>query len=187
MDQTSNIRINSLFYGSYEFLMDEKGRVTIPSQFKRLMVESDHDTFVMTRGISNCIFAYPFSAWEHYMIAMRRMKVPTHERLKTMRIILAWASNCTFDSQGRLKIPTRLAGFAKLDRNVMIVGHQDRLEIWNKDVYEKYHGVELEEGYDYETHAERLFVDMMPGVETDDKRDAHPVEDATDLPLINGR
>lgn len=150
------------FYGSHEFLMDDKGRVTIPSSFKRLMTPEDQDTLVMTRGLDGCVFAYPLTAWDYYVSAMRRMRVPTDDRLKVMRIILAWAVNCTFDKQGRLKIPTRLAKHARINREVMLVGHQDRIEIWNKQVYETYHD---DTQFDYEKSAKRLFVDMMPGAE----------------------
>ncbi len=162
-----------MFYGSHEFLMDEKGRVSIPSQFVRLMKPEDQDTFVMTRGLNGCIFCFPYTSFEHYTRAMRRLKLPTAERLKVMRIILAWATNCTLDSQRRVKIPPRLAKHAGLGREVMIVGHQDRIEIWNRAKYEEYHGVaELGgEAYDYDSAASIVFVDMMPGADQSDREE----------------
>ncbi len=147
--------------------MDEKGRISIPSEFERHFKTEDMRTLVMTRGLSGCVFCYPLTGWGHYMDKMKRMKVSTQERLKTMRIILAWASNCKVDKQRRVKVPPRLAEFAELKRDVMIVGHQDRIEIWNRNTYEQYHFAEdvEEEGFDYDETAQHLFVDMMPGAE----------------------
>ena len=164
-----------MFYGSHEFVMDDKSRASIPAQFERLFKAEDMSTLVMTRGLNGCVFCYPLTAWDHYMDRMKRMKVPTHDRLKTMRIILAWASNCKVDKLRRVKIPPRLAEFAKLKRDIMIVGHQDRIEIWDRNTYEQYHSVEgvEDEGFDYDSTAEHLFVDMMPGAEVTD----NPVEE----------
>lgn len=159
-----------MFYGSHEFVMDEKGRVTIPSLFERHFKTEDMSTLVMTRGLNSCVFCYPLTSWGHYMDKMKRMDVPTHDRLKAMRIILAWASNCKIDKLRRVKIPPRLAEFAKLKRDIMIVGHQDRIEIWDRKIYDTYHNVEAieDEGFNYDETAGHLFVDMMPGAEKED-------------------
>lgn len=159
-----------MFFGRFDFILDDKRRFTIPSIFKRFLKGDDADILVMTRGIDPCIFVFPVPNWEHYMKILANKKVldqSTEDTLKSTRMILSWACNCAIDAQGRVKIPPHLEKIAGLNRNIVISGHVDRMEIWDRDLFENYH---LDPAYNYDGPARDLFHGNKP-LGFDDEKD----------------
>ena len=96
----------------------------------------------MTQGPDGCIMAFAPSDWGWYMDEMLEIDdMEDEEHLDMMREVLSPATNVSVDSQWRLKIPEKLAEYAKLDRDVEIVGHIDRIEIWSSEVRQEYMSV----------------------------------------------
>jgi MraZ protein len=103
------------------------------------MSDDAHRALVLTEGPDNCINAFPPEDWQYYMEKMVTLEDMTDEDHTDMiREVLAPATNCAVDNQWRVKIPPELAKYAKLDKDVRIVGHIDRFEIWNPQMYERY-------------------------------------------------
>lgn len=122
-----------MFMGEYHHSIDEKGRMIIPSK-----VRSDlGDKFIVTRGLDNCIFIYSTTEWA--TIIEKYKELPNIKEARNfMRFFLSGASECELDKQGRLKLPTPLINYANLKKDCVIIGVNDRLEIWDKTNFEKF-------------------------------------------------
>lgn len=116
-----------MFMGEYHHTMDNKGRITIPAKIR----EDLGNTFFMTRGLEGCLYVYPKENWDN-IIAKYKEIPDTRDKRYFMRIFLSGAVNCELDSQGRVNIPLPLIEYAKLEKECLIIGVDDRLEIWSK-------------------------------------------------------
>lgn len=122
-----------MFMGEYHHSIDEKGRIIIPSKFRYDLGES----FIVTRGLDGCLFIYPKSEWEN--IVKKYKELPNVKDARNfMRFFLSGAVNAEFDKQGRINISTPLANYAGLKKDCVIIGVNDRLEIWSKERWEEF-------------------------------------------------
>lgn len=122
-----------MFMGEYHHNLDVKGRLTIPSKVRYELGEK----FIITRGLDNCLFIYPRNEWNN--IINKYKELPnTKDARNFMRFFLSGATECEFDKQGRIIIPVPLAKYANLEKDCIIIGVNDRLEIWSKDLWEEF-------------------------------------------------
>ena len=117
-----------MFMGEYHYNIDEKGRLTIPSKIRYELGE----TFIVTRGLDNCLSVYPKNEWENIINKYRELP-NTKDARNFMRFFLSGATTCEFDKQGRINISIPLIKYAGLDKECIIIGVNDHLEIWSKD------------------------------------------------------
>lgn len=122
-----------MFMGEYHHTIDEKGRVILPSKIRYDLGES----FVVTRGLDNCLFVYPKDEWTE--IINKYKSLPnTKDARNFMRFFLSGATILEFDKQGRINIPDILVKFADLKKDCVIIGVNERLEIWSKENWENF-------------------------------------------------
>lgn len=131
MEQSGVKWVIKMFMGEYHHTIDSKGRLIIPSKIR----DDLGNSFFMTRGLEGCLYVYPKSNWEN-IIAKYKEIPDTKDKRYFMRIFLSGATNCELDSQGRVNIPTPLLDYAKLEKECLIIGVDDRLEIWSKDEWD---------------------------------------------------
>ena len=122
-----------MFIGEYHHSLDDKGRLTIPS---KLRDELKYD-FILTRGLDGCLFIYPKDEWEN-IIAKYRELPNTKDARNFMRFFLSGATTCEFDKQGRINIPTPLMEHASLKKECVIIGVNERLEVWDKERWDSF-------------------------------------------------
>ncbi len=122
-----------VFMGEFHQRIDEKGRVTIPTKVRN---DLGFD-FVITRGLDGCIFIYPKEEWSN--IIKKYKELPNTKETRTfMRAFLSCATETNLDKQGRINITTPLMEWASLNKDVVIIGVNERLEIWSKENWEEY-------------------------------------------------
>ena len=122
-----------MFMGEYHHSIDDKGRVTIPSKVRYELGEN----FVVTRGLDNCLFIYPKDEWTN--IINKYKELPnTKDARNFMRFFLSGATMCEFDKQGRINIPSPLIKYADLTKECVVIGVNDRLEVWSKERWENF-------------------------------------------------
>ena len=126
------------FLGSYRYSLDSKGRVNIPARIRKAMSPEANETFVITRGMDGCLFAYPQNEWIKIEQKLRNLSMTQKVNRFFVRSLSAYATEASYDKQGRIPIPAHLAEFAGIEREVLIIGTLDRLEIWSPKVYEEY-------------------------------------------------
>lgn len=122
-----------MLMGEYHHNIDEKGRLTIPSKVRYDLGE----TFIVTRGLDNCLFVYPKNEWEN-VIAKYKELPNTKDARNFMRFFLSGATECEFDKQGRINISLPLINYADLKKECVTIGVNDRLEVWSKDRWETF-------------------------------------------------
>jgi MraZ protein len=126
-----------MFIGSYKYSVDKKGRLSIPSNFKKYVNEAANETFVMTRGIVQCIDVYPQDFWKDEVLSrINQIDDFDNEEASFKRLLLELAAENKLDAQSRLLVPKNLLEFAGIENEVFILGQNKKIEIWNPDIYE---------------------------------------------------
>lgn len=125
-----------MFRGRYEHTIDPKGRLSIPSKFREILVTNYDERLIIT-NFDNCLWAYPVREWkvvEEKVAALPQFK-PEVKALQ--RFFVSAASECPLDPNGRIIVPTTLRRYADLNQDVVIVGMTKRVEIWAKERWQK--------------------------------------------------
>ena len=115
--------------GTYEHGLDAKGRVIIPAKLREDLGES----FVVTLGLDGCLFAYPMNEWEGFIEKLKELP-GTKEARMLQRHFLANAAPCELDKQGRILVPATLREFAGLEKDVVLTGNINRIEISDRSI-----------------------------------------------------
>ena len=121
-----------MFMSEYNHTIDTKGRLIIPSKFRELLGEQ----FVVTRGLDGCLFAFATDEWKIYEEKLKKLPLTDRNARKFVRFMVGGAAHCDIDKQGRALIPATLREFAKIDKEVILSGMVNRIEIWGKEEYE---------------------------------------------------
>jgi MraZ protein len=123
-----------MFMGEFHHSIDEKGRLIIPAKFR----EGLGSSFVITRGLDNCLFVYPRSEWETIESKLKSLPFTRADARAFSRFFFSGATECDLDKQGRANIPNNLREYAKLNRDCVVIGVSGRVEIWAKEVWDEY-------------------------------------------------
>ena len=118
-----------MFMGEYNHMIDAKGRLIIPAKFRELLGEE----FILTKGLDGCLSIYPMDAWEAFETKLRALPLTNKNARTFTRFFVAGATNCELDKQGRILVPQTLREFAGLEKEVVLTGNLDRIEIWSKE------------------------------------------------------
>lgn len=124
---------DKMFMGEYRHNLDEKGRIIIPSKLRNDLGEN----FIITRGLDNCLFIYPKDEWTNVIEKYKQLP-NTRDARNFMRFLLSGATTLEFDKAGRINIPMPLMNFANLQKDCVIIGVNERIEIWSKENWEKF-------------------------------------------------
>lgn len=138
-----------MFMGEYAHNIDKKGRIIIPAKFR----EDFGDKIIVTRGLDGCLNAYTSAQWEEILAQLMKLPATNKEARMYVRMMTSKAAECEFDSQGRILIPSSLVKLADLQKECVIIGSLNHVEIWSKERWESYDDISDEE---FENVAESL-------------------------------
>jgi len=124
----------SAFIGEYNHNLDDKGRLAIPVKFRADLKKGA----VVTRGLDNCLFLYTKTEWEKLAEKLASLPFSQSKARAFSRLMLAGAMDVSIDKQGRVVLPEYLRQFASFKKSVVVAGLYNRLELWNKEAWEKY-------------------------------------------------
>ena len=122
-----------MFMSEYNHSIDTKGRVIVPVKFR----ESLGAEFVVTKGLDGCLFVFPNDEWNIFEEKLKSLPMANKDARKFVRFFLAGAAVVELDKQGRILIPPVLRESAALDKDVVVVGVGNRVEIWDKTRWEE--------------------------------------------------
>ncbi len=122
-----------MFMGQYNHTVDVKGRLSIPSKFR----EQLGDEFVITKGMDGCLFVFDNNNWSDFEQKLAALPMGKIETRQYTRFFLAGATSVELDKQGRILVPNPLRGFAGLEKDVVLVGVGNRIEIWSLEKWEE--------------------------------------------------
>ena len=129
MVESGKIGELKMFFGEFEYKIDEKGRMPIPPRFRRELNEG----VVLRPGVEKCIDANPLSEWEKLADTLTSGSVPRSKLRRLNRAIFATAFRLNIDGQGRVALPVPLRQYAGIEDEVVIAGVNDYLELWDKE------------------------------------------------------
>lgn len=133
-----------MLIGEYAHSIDTKGRLIMPAKLK----EDIGDKFVITKGLDGCLFAYSKKEWQNFEEKLRTFPLTNKDARALMRFFLAGAMECEIDKQGRFLIASNLREFAGLEKEVVIIGVLNKIEIWSKEKWLEYSEKENNEADD---------------------------------------
>ena len=117
-----------MFMGEYSHSIDTKGRLIIPAKFRELLGEE----FVLTKGLDGCLSIYPMDEWNAFEEKLKALPLTNKNARTFSRFFVAGATVCELDKQGRILVPATLREFAGLEKDVVLTGSLNRIEIWSK-------------------------------------------------------
>ena len=123
-----------MFIGEYHHTIDEKGRIIIPAKFR----EELGNTFIITRGIENCLFVYSEENWAQITNKLNSLPFTKKDARTFNRFFMSGATNVELDKQGRVNISQPLTQYANLIKDCVIIGTGDRLEIWSQESWNSF-------------------------------------------------
>jgi len=130
-----------MFFGEFNYKIDEKGRVPLPPRFRREL----KDGVVLVPGAEKCINAYTLSEWKRLSAAYTSGSLPRIKQRRLNRAIFANAFSLNIDGQGRIGLPAPLREHAEIVDELVIAGVNTYLEIWNKILWEEEKAISQEQ------------------------------------------
>lgn len=122
-----------MFMSEYNHTIDTKGRLIIPAKFRGELGEE----FVISKGMDGCLFVYANDDWTAFIQQLKGLPTYTVKQTRSFsRYFLAGAAEVELDKQGRILVPPHLREFAGLEKDVVLVGVGDRVEIWSKEKWD---------------------------------------------------
>ncbi|MBR5662543.1 MAG: division/cell wall cluster transcriptional repressor MraZ [Bacilli bacterium] len=142
-----------MFMGEFHHNIDDKGRLVIPNKFRLELGER----FIITRGLEKCLYAYSMTEWNNIVAKLKQLPFTKKDARTFIRSFFSGAAECEFDRQGRINITSPLVSYADLTKECVVIGANDRLEIWGKANWDNFFEENSEK---LEDIAENLFNEL---------------------------
>jgi MraZ protein len=124
-----------VYHGESSTRLDEKGRITISQSLRARMEVLGHHVWYLTRGFDGCIFMFNQPEWEKLRSQVSRFSAMNAKVLDFRRLFFASVAEGRVDAQGRMAVPPHLREHAGLDKDVVVLGVEDHLELWDKEAW----------------------------------------------------
>lgn len=125
-----------MFRGRYEHTLDPKGRLSIPSKFREVLNER-YDSRLIITSYENCLVVYPYTEWLKLEEKISELPEFKKDTMAFLRFFYSKAADCAIDKLGRILIPQTHRDYAKLEKEVILLGVFKRVEIWSREVWEE--------------------------------------------------
>jgi MraZ protein len=132
-----------MFFGEFEYKIDDKGRVPIPPKFRREL----RGGVILAQGVEKCITLYPLAEWKKLADSLTGSSVTQSKLRRLNRAIFATAFSLNMDGQGRIALPISLRQHAEIADEIIIAGANNYLELWNKEHWEEEKAISREQAW----------------------------------------
>ncbi len=149
----------AIFTGEYECKMDTKGRLLFPAKLRAKLPECSRNEIVLSRGFEPCLTIYSKEEYQKVFEKVSSLNQFNLEHRKLQRNFFRGSLEIELDNMGRFLIPKRMAQYADLEKDTLIVGTGNVLELWNPDKYENYL---LNDPEEYAMIAQKFLDDQGP-------------------------
>lgn len=125
-----------MFRGSFSLNLDDKGRLTLPTRYRDLLLSEAGGQLICTIDHKDpCLLLYPLAEWEEIEDKLKKLSSfnPQEQRLK--RLLLGHATDCEMDKNGRILLPAPLRSHAQLSKGLRLVGQLNKFEIWDEETW----------------------------------------------------
>lgn len=134
MEEKGRITAVAGLYGTHRYQLDPKGRVSLPKGFREAFAEGAF----LTAGHDGCVFAFPSDEWARRVEEVKGRPLADPQARALSRMFFGSAEAVELDSQGRLLVPQRLRKQSGIEREAVVVGVEDRMEVWDAESWERY-------------------------------------------------
>ncbi len=124
-----------MFRGSSFHTIDVKGRIIIPARFREV-INADGAESIMVSGMDSCLFGYTFGEWNKIEDRILSLAEKSENMRRFRRVFIGGAFEVAIDKQDRVLIPPSLRMYAKVDKEIVLVGVLDHFEIWSRESWE---------------------------------------------------
>jgi len=124
----------AVFLGEYRHTLDPKGRVVLPSDFRPQLAEG----CVITKGQERCLYVYPLARWAQEVEEMNLLSRKDMNVRFYRRSVYSGARQQALDAQGRVTVPEQLRAYAGLEKDVVVIGVADMIEIWDQESWDDF-------------------------------------------------
>ena len=128
---------NLSFTGEYEYSLDTKNRLIIPAKFRKALNSINNKTFVLTKGLDNCLILYPLIEWNNVERQLGQLSTLKEKNRNFIRNVVRYATYLRYDSQGRIAMPSSLLSHSKIKKEVVLIGMIKKIEIWDSNILNK--------------------------------------------------
>lgn len=123
-----------MFIGEFRHTIDQKGRIAVPVKFRSDLGAGA----VVTRGLDHCLFLFTESEWEEMAQKLIALPLSQANSRAFVRLMMAGAMQVALDSQGRILLPDYLRQYASIDKEAIVAGLYNRIEIWDRESWQQY-------------------------------------------------
>jgi len=130
----------TMFRGTFEHTIDTKGRLSIPSKFREVLLGKGDERLVITNFVIDsmrCLDVYPLDEWAHFEEEIKKKPKFDRRMMIFQNYYLGGACECTVDKQGRILIPPLLRQYVNLKRDVVLVAALEKFRVWDKETWKK--------------------------------------------------
>ncbi|HYG01913.1 MAG TPA: division/cell wall cluster transcriptional repressor MraZ [Chryseosolibacter sp.] len=128
----------TFFTSEYECKLDSKGRIVLPSRIKAQLPEEGSNELVIRRGFEQCLIVYPMVEFKKVFSKISGLNEFNEEYRKLQRNFLSGVVTVELDNNGRFLIPKNMLTYASIEKDAMLVGTGNKVEVWNPSIYEKH-------------------------------------------------
>jgi MraZ protein len=128
----------TFFTSEYESKLDSKGRLVLPSRIKAQLPSGEGNELVIRRGFEPCLIIYPMVEFKKVFSKISGLSEFNEEYRKLQRNFFSGTATVELDASGRFVIPKNLASYAQLEKDLILIGMGNKVEVWNPSIYEKH-------------------------------------------------
>ncbi|MBF0484254.1 MAG: division/cell wall cluster transcriptional repressor MraZ [Candidatus Omnitrophica bacterium] len=128
-----------MFYGEFRHSLDEKGRIILPSKFRDTCVEHGIEKFFLTRGLDKCVFMFTEEEWRLQEQKFKAKPFTKKETRMFNRLFFSGAVDTIPDKQGRFIVPQYLKDYAAIEKDTVLIGVSNRIEIWDRKTWDNFY------------------------------------------------
>src|SRR5882757_4814026 len=128
----------TFFTSEFECKLDAKGRIVLPARIKSQLPEGESQELVIRRGFEQCLILYPMVEFKKIFSRISGLNEFNEEYRKLQRNFLSGVVTLELDGNGRFLLPKAMLAYAQIDKEAMLVGMGNKVEIWNPEIYQKH-------------------------------------------------
>lgn len=136
-----------MFRGVSELSLDNKGRIAIPSRYRDQLMQCSQGHCIITIDTDeNCLLIYPLPEWEKIEQQIERLPSFNRQARRVQRLLIGHATDSVIDNHGRMLIPPPLRDYAKLQKEIVLIGQGRKFELWDENTWRNCREEWLQEG-----------------------------------------
>lgn len=128
----------TFFTSEFESKLDTKGRLVLPARIKAQLPSGEGDELVIRRGFELCLILYPMVEFKKVFSKISGLSEFNEEYRKLQRNFFSGTATVELDANGRFVIPKNMLGYAQLEKDLILIGMGNKVEVWNPSIYEKH-------------------------------------------------